>query len=107
MLFRIVFVGEYSSLLFRKYEKVISDLEFDVRNKSDLNTEQKQQGKSILLQTYLNLAACEEKLGNPNGVLKQCNKGLELDSINVKVGWCRWKDVCMSSDFFSLVLGTV
>ncbi|KAK4526301.1 hypothetical protein GAYE_SCF22MG4215 [Galdieria yellowstonensis] len=75
--------GRYK-LAKKKYEKVISDLEFDVRNKSDLNTGQKQQGKSILLQTYLNLAACEEKLGNPNGVLKQCNKGLELDSINVK-----------------------
>ncbi|GJQ14574.1 hypothetical protein GpartN1_g6365.t1 [Galdieria partita] len=75
--------GRYK-LAKKKYEKVVNNLEFDVRNKSDLSAEQKQQGKSILLQTYLNLAACEEKFGNPNGVLKQCNKALEMDSVNVK-----------------------
>eukprot|EP00871_Galdieria_phlegrea_P005774 jgi/Galph1/684/GphlegSOOS_G5420.1 len=75
--------GRYK-LAKKKYEKIVNNLEFDVRNKSDFNAEQKQQGKTILLQAYLNLAACEEKFGNVNDVVKQCNKALELDSINVK-----------------------
>ncbi|GJD08745.1 Peptidyl-prolyl cis-trans isomerase FKBP65 [Galdieria sulphuraria] len=89
--------GRYK-LAKKKYEKVVNNLEFDVKNKSDLNAEQKQQGKSILLQTYLNLAACEEKFCNSNGVLKQCNKALEIDSVNVKALFRRASAYLRSSE---------
>jgi len=78
-----------------QYKRIVSWLEHE----SSLSEEDEKKAKTLRLAAHLNLAMCFLKLQEPNQVLENCDKALELDASNEKALFRRGEALCGMKEF--------